>query len=169
MMLLSVDISALDPQYELCAGCFHPKENHKNMDGTDKCICSGSITCTCDTFTPPFLQRFAQRIEQEKKERKTINRRVRYILEEIPKTRNAGEKTFAKIYKEIWHGVKIRTTIDKSTTVDMGLFKQIPHDDTINREKRRCKEDVALQTYDPKVIMEQTAIYQALMDMAIEK
>lgn len=162
-----MSISALDTKHELCAKCFHAKENHLNIDGTPKCVCNGSLQCMCDTFVEPFLERFAQRIEQEKKTRKDVKKRCEYILEEIPQTRNAGEKTFAKIYKEIWHGVKIRKHAENSTAVTTGLYEQIPHDDTINREKRRLKQhNDGLKTYSPQVLREQSAIYQTMMELA---
>jgi len=150
-----------------CAKCFHEKENHLLMDGTNNCVCNGSLQCRCDLFEEPYLVLFAQRIEEEKYQRKSIHKRCSYILEKIPQTRNAGEKTFAKIYKEIWHGFKIRKNYSTPFTTDKWL--EMPSDDTINREKRRCKQwNEKLRTYDPEVIMEQTAIYQALMEMAIE-
>lgn len=154
-----------------CAKCFHAKENHKPVEGTagKYHICTGSLTCTCEHFEEPYLVEFAQRIEEEKYIRKAIKSRCEYILEEIPQTRNAGEKTFAKIYKEIWYGVKIRKSVENSTTVNKFLHDEMPHDDTINREKRRCKQfKESLRTYDPKVLIQQTAIYQALVEMAAE-
>ena len=150
-------------QQEVCANCFHPAENHGG-------ICNGSLTCLCQKFIPPYLNRFAQRVEQEKAIRKSVKKRCQFILEKIPQTRNAGEKRFARIYKEIWHGVKIRKSLDKSTIVNDALWKEIPVDDYINREKRRCKQwHEELRTYSPEVVMEQTAIYQALLEMAIEE
>jgi len=105
-------------------------------------------------------------VEKEKFERKSIFKRCEYILEKLPQTRNAGEKTFAKIFKEIWYGFKIRKEGTKLTTNE---WKRMPHDDTINREKRRCKQwNEQLKTYSPEVIMQQTVIYQALMEMSIE-
>ncbi len=150
-----------------CARCFHPKENHKQIEGTNDChICTGSIECRCEHFEIPFLVEFAQKIEMVKSVRKTIRSRCEYILEMIPKTRNAGEKTFAKIYKEIWYGFKIRKDGTKLTTEE---WKRMPHDDSINREKRRCKQhNENLQTYSKEVLIEQSAIYQALMELAIE-
>ena len=82
------------------------------------------------------------------------------ILEKIPPTRNANEKKFSDIYREIWYGFKIRV---KGTAYTTAERKRMPHDDSINRQKRAVKEDYAeLSTYNPKVILEQTALYQAL-------
>ena len=148
--------------------CNHPEENHKNMDGTNKCICNGSIFCSCEKFEEQYLMQFAQDIEIQKAKCRTINKRCIYILEKIPQMRNAGEKSFARVYKEIWHGVKIRKNVNDSTTVNTQRDFDIPHDDSINREKRRVKENPNLATYDPKVIEKQNAIFQAYMELSIE-
>lgn len=143
-----------------CSRCFHDESNHG-------AVCSGSLTCLCQKYETPILNEFAQLIEKEKSERRSIYKRCEFILEKIPQTRNAGEKTFAKIYREIWYGFKIRKDGTKLTTDE---WKRMAHDDTINREKRRCKQwNEELKTYSPEVLMKQTAIYQALMEMAIEK
>lgn len=143
-----------------CAKCFHSKENHG-------VVCSGSITCMCTKYEEPFLFAFAQRVEKEKHERKSIRQRCEYILENIPQSRNAGEKTFAKIYWEVWEGLRIR--VNNPQALDKKTWDRLTNADTINREKRRCKQwNEELGTYDPKVKLEQTAIYQALMEMAIE-
>lgn len=142
-----------------CSKCFHEESNHE-------AVCNGSLTCLCTKFETPFLNLFAQLVEKEKFERKTIFKRCEFILEKIPQTRNAGEKSFAKIFKEIWYGFKIRKDGTKLTTDE---WRRMPHDDTINREKRRCKQwNEQLKTYSPQVIFQQTAIYQALMEMSIE-
>lgn len=109
---------------------------------------------------------FAHRVEEEKHLRKDFYRRCEFILREIPATRNAGEKSFAKIYKEIWFGFKIRKEGTKLTTDE---WKRLPHDDTINRAKRKVKQDnPELATYDKEVLWHQTAIYQALLEMSVE-
>jgi hypothetical protein len=149
-----------------CARCFHPKENHINIDGTPKCVCNGSLQCMCDTWEEPYLAEFAQMVEKKKHELKTIKQRCEFILEKIPRTRNAGEKSFAKIYKEIWYGFKIRK---EGTTLNTEEWKRMPHDDSINREKRRVKENPQLATYDPETIRKQNAIWEAYMELAIEK
>ena len=148
-------------QSSSCANCFHAKENHTSG------VCSGSLTCMCEKYIEPFLFAFAHRVEQEKHERKSIKKRCEYILEHIPKTRNAGEKTFYKIYIEIWHGFKIRK---QNTSLTMEEWKRLPNQDTINREKRRCKQlNEELKTYSPQIKYEQAAIYQALLEMAIDE
>jgi len=157
---LSYDLQTLTRSS--CAECFHNKENHY-----EKGVCTGDLTCRCDHYVEPFLYAFAQRVEEEKHIRKSINKRCEFILEKIPQTRNAGEKSFAKIYREIWYGFKIRK---EGTKLTIEEWKRMPHDDTINREKRRCKQwNEELQTYDVKVQWEQTAIYQALLEMSIEQ
>lgn len=150
-------MSLLQKPATTCADCFHPKENH--VDG----VCNGSLTCMCPKYVEPILFEFAQLVEKEKADRKSINKRVRWILETIPKTRNAGEKTFYKIYIEIWYGFKIRKEGTKMTSED---WKRLPNQDTVNREKRRCKHnDESLKTYDPQVIQKQNVIFQALMEL----
>jgi len=151
-----------------CAGCYHSKENHKPVEGTDNChICTGSLECRCEYFEEPYLVEFAQDIEKQKLICRTLKKRCGYILENIPQMRNAGEKSFDKVYKEIWYGVKIRK--HNSTLVNDAEFRRMPHADSINREKRRCKQwNSNLRTYDPKIIKKQNAIYQAYMELAIE-
>ena len=147
-------------QATTCAECFHSKENHHSG------VCSGSLTCICPKYIEPFLFEFAQRVEKEKHERKTIKKRCEYILENIPKTRNAGEKTFYKIYIEIWYGFKIRKEGTKITTTE---WSRLPNQDTVNREKRRCKQfNEELKTYSPEVIKEQEAIFQAMMELSLD-
>ena len=144
-----------------CADCFHQETNHK--DG----ICNGSLTCMCPKYNPPFLFEFAQRVEEEKHIRKSIYQRVKWLLEELPTSRNAGEKTFYKIFIELWFGFKIRKDGTKLTTEE---WKRLPNQDTINREKRRVKEDhPELKTYDKQVLWHQTAIFQSLLEMSSEQ
>jgi len=89
-----------------CAGCFHSKENHKPVEGSDGKfhICTGSLECRCEHYEEPYLVEFAQDVEKQKLTCKTLKRRCEYILVNIPQMRNAGEKSFAKVYKEIWYG-----------------------------------------------------------------
>lgn len=159
-----------------CAKCFHPKENHKpvdiprnyekNPDDFASHICTGSINCDCQHFEEAYLVDFVQEIEKQKSIRKTIYQRCFYILDKIAPTRNAGEKTFAKIYNEIWYGFKIRAKGTNYTLVD---YKRLPNADTVNREKRRVKQaNSRLQTYDPLVIGQQTTIFQAYLELAAE-
>lgn len=151
-----------------CANCFHQKENHKPVEGTDNChICTGSLECRCERFEDQYLERFAERVEEEKHKRRTIKSRCEYLLEKIPPTRNAGEKAFAKIFREVWYGFRIRK---EGTAITTEQWKRMPHDDTINREKRRLKQhNDEYKTYDKEVLMEQTAIYQALIEMSAEQ
>jgi len=149
-----------------CASCFHDEANHKPLEGVPGFhICTGSLDCRCEHYEVQMLHDFAARVEEEKYKRKKIYDRVKWILQQIPQTRNAGEKTFAKIYNEIWYGFKIRKDGTSLTTEE---WKRLPNQDTVNREKRRVKADYPeLQTYNKEVLMEQTAIYQALMEMAL--
>lgn len=143
-----------------CADCFHPKENHY-----EKGVCTGDVTCRCDHYNPPFMYEFAHRVEEEKYKRKNIRERCEFILKEIPQTRNAGEKTFAKIYYEIWYDFKIR--VNNPSVLDKKTWDRLPNQDTINREKRRCKQwNDELKTYSKEVLWQQTAIYQALLEMS---
>jgi len=140
--------------------CNHPEENHV------KSICDGDITCFCEKFVEPVLAAFAVEIEVHKAKRWGYFDRCKYILEKIPQTRNAGEKTFYKIYIEIWYGFKIRVT---GTSLNTEEWKRLPNQDSINREKRRVKKlNPSLATYSPKVMMHQTAIWEALMEMSAE-
>ncbi len=144
--------------------CDHPYENHIGIDGTPNSICNADIFCDCGQFEEQFLHAFAAEIEVIKAKRWSIYERVEHILKTIPQTRNAGEKTFYKIYIEIWHGFKIRV---KDTSLTKEQWDRLPNQDTINREKRRCKQlNGSLATYDGTVLKHQAAIFQALMDMS---
>ncbi len=152
-----------------CATCFHPKENHKPIDGAPadsyiSHICTGALDCRCEHYAEPYLVEFAQEIEKVKHERKTIFDRVLYILTNIPQTRNASQKTFGKIYNEIWHGMKIRVV---NSNVTQEVWNRTASWDSINREVRRAKREVpTLATYDPKVIKKHEIIFQAYMELA---
>lgn len=144
-----------------CAGCFHSFENHLESG-----VCNGSLTCMCHRYIPQELFDYAQEVEKIKSKTKKIYMRCKFILEKIPKTRNAGEKSFPKIYKEIWFGFKIRKEGTKYTTDE---WNRMPTDDQINREKRRVKQHhPELKTYDPTMIKHQEASYQAYLELAIE-
>ena len=144
-----------------CADCFHPQYNHHDD------VCTGDLTCMCPKYNPPYLAEFAQRIDEEKYKRKKIFDRVYYILDKIPQTRNAGEKTFYKIYIEIWEGFKIRKGNPQS--MDSNTWKRLPNQDTINREKRRVKQKYPeLATYNNQVLYHQSAIFEALMELSAE-
>jgi len=142
-----------------CAECHHGQENHVSS------ICNGSLECFCEKFVPPVLFEFAQLVEKFKHQHRNVEEKCQFILNKMPPTRNAGEKSFAKIYREIWFGFKIRKDGTKLTTEE---WKRMPHDDTINRAKRRVKHNhPELGTYNPKVLYEQTALFQALMELAV--
>ncbi len=143
-----------------CSNCYHPKENHQ-------AICNGSLTCMCTKYVAPFLYEFAHRVEQEKHLRKDIYSRCEYILREIPQTRNAGEKTFYRIFLEIWEGLKIR--VNNPQVLDKKTWERLSNAETVGRERRRVKhEHPELKTYDGKVLWHQTAIFQALLEMSVE-
>lgn len=159
-----------------CGRCFHPKENHKKVEMPDSYekvpgsyqshICTGSISCDCQHYEEPVLVEFAQEIEKIKFKIKSIYQRSKYILEKIPPTRNAGEKTFPRIYREIWYGFKIRK---EGTEITMAQHRRMPHDDSINREKRRVKAaNHTLQTYDATVVERQGIVYQCYLELAAE-
>ncbi len=150
-----------------CADCFHPKENHELVDGGPNAICNGSLQCRCEHYQEPFLVEFAQFIEKEKARRRSIKARCKIILERIPQTRNCHDKTFPKIYKEVWHGFKIRK--HGSTLFTTDKWNEMPADDDINREKRRVKEhNDNLKTYDPKVLRKQELVFQTMLELAAE-
>lgn len=135
-----------------CANCFHSKESHH--DG----VCMGDLSCQCFEFVSSELNQFAGEIEKAKHELKKIEERCKWILEKIPQTRNAGEKTFVKIYNEIWYGFKIRKY--NASTMDKETFDRLPNADSINRAKRKVKHDhQELQTYSPEMLKKQ-GIYQ---------
>ena len=139
--------------------CDHPNENHAGG------ICTGSLECLCQKFLEPVLEQFAQEVEAKKARLKSVYDRCKFILQKIPPTRNAREKSFAKIYREIWYGFKIRKEGTKLTTQE---WRRMKHDDTINRQKRMVKNDhPELQTYDSKVLYHQTALYQAIIEQAV--
>lgn len=143
-----------------CADCFHKEENHTGG------VCSGSLTCMCPKYKPQVLFDFAQEVEMQKAIIKSVYKRCLFILEKIPGSRNATEKQFAKIYREIWYGFKIRKEGTKLTTEE---WKRMPHDDLINREKRMVKADYPhLATYNKEMITHQEATYQAYLELAVE-
>lgn len=143
--------------------CNHPQENHV------KSICDGAIDCMCEEFIVPELAAFAAEVEVHKAKRWGLHERCKYILEKIPPSRNAGEGSFPKIYLEIWHGVKIRAKIADCTIINTKLDKELPLKDSINREKRRVKQlNPSLRTYSAKVLLHQSAIWEALMEMSAE-
>ena len=144
-----------------CADCHHEEENH------DSAICSGDLTCLCTRFLPPILEAFAAEVEMQKDKLKTVYQRCLFILRKIPPARNAGEKTFAKIYREIWYGFKIRK---EGTSINTAEWKRMVHDDTINRQKRAVKASYeSLRTYEPEMLYHQTALWVAIVEQATEQ
>lgn len=142
----------------VCANCYHDKTVHK--DG----VCMGDLSCQCFNFIENELYNFAMEVEKEKLARKSIYKRCKYILEKIPQTRNAGERSFYRIFIEIWFGFKIR----KGTpmVMDDTWWKRLPNQDSISREKRRVKKDhPELGTFDPNVLEHQKIIYQACLEL----
>ena len=147
-----------------CGNCFHPEGNHKNIDGTNKAICNATIGCRCEEFTPNDLVEFANEIELIKDECSEIYDRCKYVLEKIPNSRKAGEKSFYKIYVWVWHDFKIKN----GTELNGKIWKTLPNQDTCNREKRRVKQQhPELQTTDKIIISHQQARFMANMEMAI--
>lgn len=142
-----------------CGTCFHPKENHG-------VVCSGSLTCLCEKFVPSELYEFAEQVEKVKIEFKSLQKRCQYILEKIPQLRNAGEKSFYKAYIWVWHDFKIK----KGTQLDTETWRHLPNQDSVNRAKRMIKhERDDLKTFNKEVLMHQTAIFCALMEMSQER
>ncbi len=141
-----------------CAKCYHAKENHG-------LVCNGSLTCMCQKYEPTELYEFAQQVERVKIQYKSLKERCQFILEKIPQLRNAGEKSFYKAYIWIWHDFHIK----KGTELDTNTWKHLPNQDSVNRAKRFVKhENDELKTYSKEVLMQQTAIYQALCEMVVE-
>lgn len=145
-----------------CGNCQHDKANHVNIDGTPNSICNATIYCNCECYMESNLVEFAEEIEKLKSELKFVKHRVRWILEKIPQTRNAGDKSFPKIYFEIWHGVKLRKA---PVTISINQWNDLPSSDDINRMKRHVKQyNPELRTYDPDMLKHQIAKYQAVLE-----
>jgi len=143
-----------------CVECHHVESCHISS------ICNGSITCLCPKYIPTILVEFAQEVEMQKDKLKSVYKRCKYILEQIPPSRNAGEKTFAKIYREIWYGFRIRK---EGTSLNVKEWKRMEHDDTINRQKRLVKADYDnLATYKKEMLYHQTALWQAIIEQVTE-
>lgn len=127
----------------------------------------GDLTCKCEKFVPNELYQFAMEIESAKNKIKDIKRRCQIILEKIPQSRNAGEKTFYKVYIEFWHGFKIRK--GSSTSLNTDMWKILPNQDTVSRAKRLVKQhNDDLKTYDPEMIKRQEVMYQAVLEFVTD-
>ena len=143
----------------LCSKCFHSREYHG-------VVCSGSITCLCEKFIESYLVEFAQKIERVKHQYRSLYDRAEYLLALIPQIRNAGEKSFYAVFIWVWYGFKIK----KGTELNQEIWKRLPNQDSVNRAKRFVKHDREdLRTYKKEVLIEQTAIYQAICELAIGK
>lgn len=139
-----------------CGKCFHEKENH------DSSICNGSLTCLCPEYEQPTSE-FINEINKALASMITTKTRVKYILTKIPNLRNAGEKSFSKAYRNLVYGLK------QNDPIPRGLWKNIPHDDTINRAKRNIQQFYPyLAKTDHKAIVmagaTQEGILEALYD-----
>lgn len=144
-----------------CGNCYHGQEVH--VDG----VCKGDLTCLCSKFIPNDLYQFAYEVEAAKLKIKAIKKRCQFILEKIPQTRNASDKSFAKIYWEVWHGFKIRKGNPSVMTTD--TWKRLPSADNINRMKRLVKQhNDDLKTYDPEMIKRQEVMYQAVLEFVTD-
>lgn len=146
----------------LCANprCNHPKENHIEI------VCTGDLMCMCNKFIEPEIYAFFQEVEAQKEKLKTVEKRCKFILERIPTTRNCSEKSFPKIYWEIFEGFKIRKGSPQA--LDTDTWKRLTPMDTINRSKRKIKaEHPELATYNPDVIERQSQLFQAYSEWAV--
>lgn len=140
--------------------CNHDKENHIEQ------VCTGSLTCMCNHFIEPEQYAFFQEVEAQKNILKTVEKRCRFILEKIPTTRNASEKSFPKIYWEIWEGFKIRKGTPQA--LDTDTWKRLTPADTINRAKRKVKaQNPGLATCNPEVLEKQSQLYLAYSEWAV--
>lgn len=140
--------------------CNHPKENHVEL------VCTGDLLCMCSHYMEPELYAFAQEVEAQKMILKTVEKRAKFILEKIPTTRNASEKSFPKIYWEIWEGFKIRKGTPQA--LDTDTWKRLTKADAINRAKRKVKaENPELATYNPATIERQSQLFQAYSEWAV--
>lgn len=147
--------------FDLCVNCGHRKDVHHSG------VCNGDLSCLCSDFIEPLFDMFKQKVEAFKIKFKNIKKRCEFILTEIPQTRNAGEKTFYKIYIEIYHGFKIRKGTPQ--VLDTETWKRLPNQDTVNRAKRSVKQfNEELKTYSPKTIIEQNVIFEAMLEMIKE-
>lgn len=79
------------------------------------------------------VSEFVQQINKSLSVMWSIDKNVQIILEKIPSLRNAGEKKFARAYKRLVYGFGPR----KDSLYTNQKWVQMPHDDPINRSKRR--------------------------------
>ena len=60
--------------------------------------------------------------------------RVKFILQEIPNLRNAGDKSFPRAFKKLVYG------LNQNEPIPRGIWKNLPTDDYINRAKRNVQQ-----------------------------
>ena len=136
-----------------CSKCFHPKDNHKEGH-----FCTGSIDCMCQHYEVPVSE-FVNEINRSLTTMKKCQDRVKFILEKIPNLRNAGEKKFARAYRRLVYG------LNQNDPIPRGLWLQIPHDDTINRAKRRVQQlNPSLAKDDHRAITMAGATQEGIME-----
>jgi len=66
---------------EVCANCFHDRANHK-------AICNATLTCICEKYVEPEIVEWANEVEMYKFQHKSVEARVKYMLEKWPHFRN---------------------------------------------------------------------------------
>ncbi len=136
-----------------CAKCFHPQDNHDEGH-----FCTGSFSCMCQHYEVPVSE-FINEIEKSLTTMKTCKNKVKFILQKIPNLRNAGEKKFARAYRNLVYGLK------QNDPIPRGLWLQIPHDDTINRAKRNIQQfNPELAKNDHKSITMAGATQQGILE-----
>lgn len=146
-----------------CSKCFHEKENHPP---TKEGFCNGSLSCMCNKYEEPISE-FVNEINRSLATHTSIEGKVKYLLVKIPTLRNAGEKSFARAYKKLVHGFGPTKDGEKLTTKK---FKEMPHDDSINRAKRKIQQHhELLASYNVKVINMKGATQEGIMEwLAVE-
>lgn len=141
----------------ICGHCYHDKSSHH--DG----VCMGDLSCHCFTFVENELYNLALEVEKAKLTIKSIEKRCKFLLEKIPQLRNAGEKSFYKVFIEFWYGFKIRK--GEPSKMDTDTWKRLPNQDTVNRAKRKVKQhNDDLKTYDPETLRKQEVMFQAITE-----
>ena len=142
-----------------CSHCFHPKENHKPVEGYENYhICTGSLECRCEKYEEPISD-FINTINATVVHFKGVESKVKYILEKIPNLRNSGSKSFPRAYKKLVYNINQNEAIPK------GLWKTIPADDTITRAKRHVQQhNPGLVKFDINKIRKDMAVQQGILE-----
>ncbi len=136
-----------------CANCFHEFINHK--EGS---FCTETLSCMCQHYETPMSE-FINEINKSLELHKTIEKKVKFILEKIPNLRNAGEKSFSQAYRRIVFG------LNKNDPIPRGLWKHMPHDDSINRARRKVvQHNPDLGKTDHKAITMAGATQQGILE-----